>query len=64
MADGPAVFVVDEVDRRKQLPGRYPGLGPCGALVIGKQDMPAIAYGNQTGSGVDHIEQEALGGLG
>jgi len=64
MADGPAALVVDEEHRREQLPGRYPGLGPGVALVVGEQDMAAITDHDQALAGVGGADQQALAGLG
>ena len=64
VTDGPAVLVIDEIDRGEHLPGRDPGLGPVVALVVGEKDMPAIADGHQPLAGMHHVEQQALDGLG
>ncbi|MNJ63227.1 hypothetical protein D3C77_591130 [compost metagenome] len=64
MADGPAALVVEEEHCGEQLPGRYPGLGPGAALIVGEQDMAAIAHHHQALAGLGGIDQQALAGLG
>ncbi|MNY60129.1 hypothetical protein D3C86_1966430 [compost metagenome] len=46
--DRPAMVGIDEVDRSEQLPGRHLGLGPGSALVVGVENMAAVAHCNQS----------------
>ncbi|MOA14283.1 hypothetical protein D3C78_1343770 [compost metagenome] len=64
MADRPAVFVVDKIHSRQQLPARHLGLLPGFALVIGIENVPAIADRDQACASVDDIEYQAFRGFG
>ncbi|MNZ65824.1 hypothetical protein D3C78_840250 [compost metagenome] len=61
--DCPATLVVDEEHCGEQLPGRHPGLGPGLALVIGEQNVAAIAHYHQALASMSGIDQQALAGL-
>ncbi|MNP38779.1 hypothetical protein D3C76_1323150 [compost metagenome] len=64
MTDRPAVLAIDKIHCREQLPGRHLGLGPGLALVIGEENMTAIANSDQSCTCTGHVEQQAFFGSG
>ncbi|MCY1544557.1 hypothetical protein D9M68_804500 [compost metagenome] len=64
MADGPAVLVIDKKQGSEHLLGRHLGLRPGGTVVIGVEDMTAIAHSHKALADIGYIQQQPLLRLG
>ncbi|MNG12408.1 hypothetical protein D3C84_960200 [compost metagenome] len=59
IAHRPALLRGGEVHGIEVGTDRDTGLGPAGALIVGIQDMAALAHGNQALTGLGQVEQGA-----